>query len=118
MIRRKTGDYPVDRDDGVLVYFDTGTQFSDMGLSPAMAYYYRAWSEVTGSQQWSDTYVTADATTNEGPLAPPTAVGGTVYPVSKLQVLAPWLCLFLLLSLAVGRVAFSFRKKGIVSPTV
>ena len=46
------------------------------------------------------------------PPAPPTAVGGTVYPVNKAQVLAPWICLFLVLSLAVGRVAFSLRKRA------
>ena len=110
MIRRKTGDFPVDRNDGVLVYFDTGTSVSDTGLSPSMTYYYRAWSEVTGSQQWSDGYRDTTATTSVAP-PPPTAVGGTVYPVNKAQVLAPWIGLFLALSLAVGRIVFGLRKR-------
>ena len=111
MIRRKIGDFPVDRNDGSLVYFDTGTGVSDTGLSPATTYYYRAWSEVTGSQQWSDGYRDTTATTSEGPPAPPTAVGGIVYPVSKAQVLVPWLCLFLVLSLAMVRGGFVLRKR-------
>ena len=111
MIRRKTGDFPVDRNDGSLVYFDTGTGVSDTGLSPATTYYYRAWSEVSGSQQWSDGYRDTTATTSGAPPAPPTAVGGIVYPVSKAQVLAPWLCFFLVLSLAVGRGVFVLRKR-------
>jgi hypothetical protein len=113
MVRRKTEDYPVDRDDGVQVYFDVGTSVSDTGLSPETTYYYSAWSEVTlsGSQQWSDAYAMASATTSEAPPPPPTAVGGTVYPVNKAQVLSPWLGLFLVLSLAMGWVVFSLRKR-------
>lgn len=112
MVRRKTGNYPTSVTDGIEVYFGTGTNTSDMGLSPDTTYYYSAWSEVTGSQQWSDVYATASATTSEGPPPPPTAVGGTVYPVNKAQVLAPWICLLLVLSLAVGRVASSLRKRA------
>jgi outer membrane protein assembly factor BamB len=94
VIRRKTGDYPADRNDGDPVYFDTGTSCADTGLTPETQYCYRAWSQVTGSEQWSDGYRDATATTASSP--PPTttlpvAVGGTVYPVNKAQVLMPWL---------------------------
>jgi hypothetical protein len=94
MVRRSTGGYPVDRNDGVLVYFDTGTSVADTGLTPGKTYYYSAWSEVTGSQQWSDSSRAATATTSTGP---PVAVGGTVYSVNKAQVVAPWLGLVTLL---------------------
>ncbi len=57
MVRRAVGGYPADRSDGVEVYFDTGSSYSDTGLTRNTTYYYRAWSEVTGSQQWSDSYV-------------------------------------------------------------
>ena len=63
MVRRKAGSYPVDRNDGDQVYFDTGTAYSDMGLASATTYYYCAWSEVTGSQQWSDDHAESYAAT-------------------------------------------------------
>ncbi len=112
MIRRKTGDYPVDRTDGVLVYFDTGTSVSDTDLSPATTYYYRAWSEVSGSQQWSDGYRDASATTSGAPPVPPVAVGGQVFKVNKARVLAPWLALFLAISLVTGGAVFRLRKRA------
>ena len=110
MIRRATRGYPASRNDGFQVYFDTGTSVPDTGLSPSTTYYYRAWSEVTGSQQWSDGYDAITATTSSAPPPPPTAVGGIVYPVDKVRVLTPWLSLFLVLSLAVGMRAFYLRK--------
>ncbi len=105
MIRRKIGGFPVDRDDGDLVYFDIGTSFSDTGLSPSTTYYYRAWSQVTGSEQWSDGYLEVTATTGETPPeppVPPVAVGGIVFPVNKAQVLAPWLGMLSVFSLFAG----------------
>ncbi|GAH90944.1 unnamed protein product, partial [marine sediment metagenome] len=68
MLRRKTGDYPVDYNDGTQVYFDTGTSKSDTELSPGTTYYYRAWSEITfgGLTQWSDNYA-QDSKTTFGP---------------------------------------------------
>jgi len=63
LIVRKEGGYPVDRGDGSEVYFGRGTSTSDMGLSQGTTCYYRAWSEVTGSRQWSDEYDEAQATT-------------------------------------------------------
>ena len=79
-IQRKEGGYPIDRNDGTQVYFDTGTSTPDTGLTPGTTYYYRAWSYVQGSEQWSDSYaqdwatttsikaptVTTNAATNEG----------------------------------------------------
>jgi len=109
MVRRETGGYPNDREDGFQVYFDTGTSASDIGLTPGTIYYYRAWSEVTGSQQWSDSYVETTATAT-GDAAPPKAVGGTVYPVDKVSVIMPWIMLFSALSLVAVRVAFHLKR--------
>jgi len=111
MVRRDLESYPVDRYDGVLVYFDTGTSVSDTDLSPATTYYYRSWSYVSGSEQWSDGYRDASATTSGEPPVPPVAVGGTVLEVNKAQVLAPWLGLFLVMSMVAGGVAIRLRKR-------
>jgi hypothetical protein len=47
-IRRQTGGYPApDRSDGEIVYFDTGSSYTDTGLTTGTHYYYRAWSEKT-----------------------------------------------------------------------
>ena len=108
MIRRKTGTYPTDYNDGVQAYFDTGTAFTDGSRSGDTTYYYRAWSEVTGSQQWSDTYQSATATTDPAP----NAVGGKVLVVSKVTVLAPWLGLGLAFSLLVAGVIIRVRRKS------
>jgi len=113
MIRRKIGGFPVDRNDGDLVYFDTGTSFSDTGLSPLTTYYYRAWSQVTGSEQWSDGYREVTATTGETPPeppVPPVAVGGIVFPVDKAQVLAPWLGMLSVFSLFAGGVIIRITR--------
>jgi hypothetical protein len=107
MVRRKTGDYPADRNDGVLVYFDTGTSVSDTGLTPGTTYYYCIWSEVTGSQQWSNSSQSVSTTTLAGA---PVAVGGVVYEVNKALVLAPWLGAVMLL-LGGGGAAFRRLKR-------
>jgi hypothetical protein len=62
-IQRKEGSYPANKDDGTQVYFGTGTSTPDTGLSPGTTYYYRAWSYVLGSEQWSDNYAQDWATT-------------------------------------------------------
>jgi len=107
MVRGKEGSYPTSISDGYQVYFDTGTSTSDTSLSPSTTYYYRAWSEVTGSQQWSDNYASANAATTSGA---PTVIGGLVLPINKATVLAPWLILFLILSLVITRIILNFRK--------
>jgi hypothetical protein len=107
MVRRKTGDYPSDINDGAQIYFDTGASVSDSGLTPGTTYYYSAWSEVTGSQQWSNGSRTASATTMAGG---PVVVGGTVYPVNKAMVLAPWLGMAVIL-LAGSGVSVSLLKR-------
>ncbi len=89
MVRAKEGDYPFNVNDGRLVYFDTGTSVSDLGLSANTTYYYRAWSEVTDSQQWSNSYVQTSATTSTAPIL--VTVGGTVYSVDKMQIMLPWI---------------------------
>jgi hypothetical protein len=113
MIRRKTGGFPENRNDGVLVYFDAGTSFPDTGLSPLTTYYYRAWSYVSGSEQWSDGYRDAYATTGElppEPPVPPVAVGGTVFPVDKTRVMAPWLGMLSVLAFLVGGAVFRMSR--------
>ncbi len=71
MIRRDTEGFPPNREVGVLVYFDTGTSVSDTGLLPSTTYYYRIWSQVSGSEQWSDEYIDITATTSGSPPPPP-----------------------------------------------
>ena len=63
MIRRSAAGYPVAYDEGDEVYFDTGTSAQDLGLSANVTYYYSAWSYVVGSEQWSDSYAQAVAST-------------------------------------------------------
>ena len=115
LIRRKTGDYPIDRNDGFQVYFDAGISTPDTGLSASTTYYYKAWSEVTGSQQWSDLSTNVTATTGGGsppPLPPPNAVGGTIFAVDKISILLPWLVLFFMLSLAAAGILIPLRKRA------
>jgi hypothetical protein len=83
MIRRSTGNYPVDRDHGDLVYFDTDTDVSDTDLTADTMYYYRSWSEVTAGslQQWSDNYNDTAAQTSPPPTTtPPTTTPPTTTP--------------------------------------
>ncbi len=89
MIVRNKDHYPANRGDGIQVYFGTGTSYSDTGLSPATTYYYSAWSEVSGSQQWSDACAEAQARTRSEVMS----VGGEVYRLSKIYILVPWISL-------------------------
>ena len=121
MIRRSTSGYPIDKNDGFQVYFDTGTSFSDTGLTPDTLYYSRAWSYVSGSEQWSDGYADASAQTASSPTTtpptttpttePPLTIGGTVYPVNKLEVLMPWLCLAGGIMLIVSAIVFRVVRR-------
>ena len=43
-ILRKTSSYPTGINDGTLVYFDSGTSYSDTGLNKSQQYFYRAWA--------------------------------------------------------------------------
>jgi len=70
-VQRKEGSYPEYRDDGTQVYFGEGNSISDTGLTPDTTYYYRAWSYVQGSEQWSDSYAQTSATTGTGLNSPP-----------------------------------------------
>jgi hypothetical protein len=70
-IQRTEGGYPTYKDDGTQVYFGEGTSTSDTGLTPGTTYYYRAWSYVEGSEQWSDSYAQTLGTTGTGPNNPP-----------------------------------------------
>jgi hypothetical protein len=73
LIMRKEGSYPAIITDGDQVYFYTGESTPDTGLMPGVTYFYSAWSEVTGSTQYSDTPAQANATTTSGA---PTVIGG------------------------------------------
>jgi len=59
MIRRSTTAYPTSPTSGTQVYFNTGTAYTNTGLTNGTTYYYSAWSEVSGT--YSDTYVKATA---------------------------------------------------------
>ena len=107
MIRRSVGMYPATYLDGIEVYFDTGTSYSDSGLSGNVTYYYRGWSEATGSQQWSNTFVSANATTFAGPVT----IGGKVYTVNKAAVLVPWIILGLVGVFILVQIVLYIRKK-------
>ena len=58
-IVRKTTSYPSSYTDGTLVYFDTGTSYSDTSLNTSQIYYYRAW----GYNDTTAIYSSANAST-------------------------------------------------------
>lgn len=63
MIRRKIGSYPVDRTDGVEVYYGTGEYYLDTGGEAGLdlthaVYFYRAWGQ-DAAEQWSPDYAQA-----------------------------------------------------------
>jgi PKD repeat protein len=62
-IQRKTGNYPTNITDGITVYNDTNSSYSNMGLSPGTKYYYRAWSWNSTLGVWSVNYASVQATT-------------------------------------------------------
>jgi hypothetical protein len=117
-ILRKIGGYSDNRTDGLLIYFDTGTTFTDTGLTPDTVYYYTAWSWAGGSEQWSDGFRAVFATSapaSPPPTTPPTtpvSVGGTVFPVDKLGILMPYLAAGgALLLLAAGFLTLRFSGR-------
>jgi hypothetical protein len=111
MIRRSAGTYPASYTDGDEVYFDTGTNFSDTGLTDNMTFYYRAWSEVTGSQQFSNTFASASAKTFAAQQVSPSIIGGKVYSVNKAAVLLPWILGSLASAFILVQIFFYVRKK-------
>ena len=82
MVRWSTTTYPSAPDDGNLAYFDTSSNYPHTGLVPGTHHYYRAWSWVEGSDVWSDSSATADATTQEE--LQPTAPAVTTSPATGM----------------------------------
>ena len=114
MIRRSTLAFPATYLDGDQVYFDTGTSFSDTGLSSNTTYYYRAWSEVTSSQQWSNGFSSTAGHTFVA--AVPVTIGGKVYSVNKAAILVPWILLGIVSIFIFVRVILYVRKKTLSRP--
>jgi hypothetical protein len=110
IVRRKTDGYPAHKYDGEAVYFDIGASFSDTGLKPMTTYYYAAWSEVSGSQQWSNSGLAVSTATLDGA---PVVVGGVVYPVNKAIILGPWCGGAVIIFLAVGAAVRFFRRRKV-----
>jgi len=65
-IQRKTGSYPMNISDGISIYNDTGSSFSNTGLTTGTLYYYRAWSWNSTLGVWSINYASAQASTQGG----------------------------------------------------
>ena len=111
IIVRKTGTYPTSYTDGMQVYFNTGTSFSDTTLTANTTFYYRAWSEVTGSQQFSNTFASANAKTFAAPPVSASTIGGKVYSVNKAAILLPWIIGGLVSLIILVNVLLYIRKK-------
>jgi hypothetical protein len=113
MVRYRTDTYPTAYDDpaSTEAYFSTGTSVSITGLIPGTTYYFSAWSEKTGSQQWSNLSVQTTVTTTGVAPPPPPAVGGNVFKISKVAVTAPWLALTMLMLAALTRLSFHIKKR-------
>jgi len=58
-ITRKKSSYPSDRSDGTIIYNNTGTTYTDIGLDTESAYYYRAWGYNSTNDTWSAAYAEA-----------------------------------------------------------
>jgi hypothetical protein len=111
MIRGNTGTYPTSYTDGVQVYFGGGTSYSDNWFTANTTYYFRAWSEVSGSQQFSNNFVQALVNMPAAPPAAPVAIGGKVFSVNKAVILAPWIVISAGFAIVIIRLAQYFRKK-------
>ena len=85
-IQRKTGSYPFNVSDGVDVYNDTGSSYSDSSLSASTTYYYRAWSWNSTDEIWSANYASAQAATqgsSGGDLPPPPPPSENQAPIAE-----------------------------------
>jgi hypothetical protein len=109
MIRVRTDTYPTSYTDGTQVYFGSDTSFSCTSLDSGTTYYYAAWSEKTGSQQWSNLPAQASAATSGSPPSP--SVGGDVFSVNKIVILAPWLAGFFAFCLIIAMPIVLIRKQ-------
>ncbi|OGN96907.1 MAG: hypothetical protein A2Y89_01745 [Chloroflexi bacterium RBG_13_51_18] len=113
VVVRKIGGYPADRTDGTVIYFNTGTSVVDSDLSLSTTYYYRLWSQVSGSEQWSDGYVDASSTTGSSffSSSSKSVLGGETSPINKATVLAPLLIIPLLIACISAAVLFRLKKR-------
>ncbi len=84
---------------------DTFHRCSDTGVNPVQNF---IWANVTAEESG---YLAGSAFGTGGfpPPPPPVAVGGEVYPINKVSVLAPWLGLILIL--AIGGGIFVIRRR-------
>lgn len=86
-ITRKIGSYPQTATDGVVVYYGTGSTFTD-SVSSGKTYYYRAWSVAYdgGLYAWSDSVYSRDyVTTNSIPVVQPTVIRTVTQPKVVVQ---------------------------------
>jgi hypothetical protein len=115
MIRASEGGYPSSVTEGRQVYFDVGTSCTDAGLTPETTYYYRAWSQITGSEQWSETYIEITCVTGPGSggPGPGVTVGGDVHSVNKMAILLPYLLAGMVLAAVMIYGSLKIREKYI-----
>lgn len=83
-IQRKVGSYPTSITDGTNVYNDTGTTYSNTGLSPVTHYYYRAWG--WNSLEFSTGYASANnITTPSKPINFVGSLSGTTLTITWIK---------------------------------
>jgi len=72
MVVRKRGGYPINSDDGAMIYYGNNTSFVDTNLYNNVWYYYKAWSVACdeGMRAYSES-VSTRAYTTSGYIAPP-----------------------------------------------
>ena len=105
MIRVADNDYPADVTDGYLLYYDTGSSWSDNATNFDEYFgkkYYRAWGD-NSTDGWSTTFVSAEL---ENP-----AVDELVTQMSVFNSLIPWAMGFLALVLLS---VISFWKPNVI----
>jgi hypothetical protein len=71
-VMRKTGDYPVDYNDGTEVYYGKDTSCSDIDLVPNTTYYYRAWTYYSVDEGALEQWAGPDETQGTTLPGPPT----------------------------------------------
>ena len=93
VILRNKNNYPNNRTDGVEIYNDTGTIYSDTDLTSNTKYYYRAWSYsnwtydqtnyIQFSQNYDSTTATTDQETSGGSPTPSPSLPGSSEDISN-----------------------------------